>query len=120
MSTPDRTPVTRPEASYLITGGTGGIGRSVTRWLALQGAKNIILASRSGMSQIGTRELVEELQAMGVEVLVYSCDIREEKQVSKMVSYVQETMPPICGVIHGAMVVQVSVIFTTPTLLSTY
>ncbi|KAL8880039.1 MAG: hypothetical protein Q9198_002475, partial [Flavoplaca austrocitrina] len=43
--------INNTDASYLITAGTGGIGRSITRRLAREGTKNIILASRSGLDQ---------------------------------------------------------------------
>ena len=95
--------VNDPNSSYLITGGTGGIGKSITRWLAREGAKNIILASRSGFDQKGVPELVEELQVVGVKVFVGRCDVADLSQVKSLVSKCQETMPPIRGVIHGAM-----------------
>ena len=60
------------------------------------------------MSQASTRELVDELKSNGVKVIVYACDIGEEEEVMKMVHYVQEKMPPVRGVLHGAMVLQVS------------
>lgn len=108
MPTIDMKSVACPDATYLITGGTGGLGRSITRWLSSQGAKKIVLASRSGMGQISTRELVDELKGHGTEVVVYTCDIGDESQVKKKIHYVQETMPPIRGVLHGAMVIRVS------------
>jgi NADPH:quinone reductase-like Zn-dependent oxidoreductase/ubiquinone/menaquinone biosynthesis C-methylase UbiE len=40
--------VVRGDASYLITGGTGGLGRARTRWLIDMGARHIVLVSRSG------------------------------------------------------------------------
>lgn len=108
MPTKDQKYVAHSEATYLITGGTGGIGRSIARWLPSQGAKNIVLASRSGISQPSTRELIDELKEHAVEVVVYTCDIGESSQVEKMVNYIRARMPPIRGVIHGAMVIQVS------------
>ncbi|KAL8763349.1 MAG: hypothetical protein Q9184_000820 [Pyrenodesmia sp. 2 TL-2023] len=96
--------INRSDASYLITGGTGGIGRSITRWLAAkEGAKNIILASRSGLDQAGVNELVENLRALDVHVHVERCDVSDEAQVKRLISTCQEIMPPIRGVIHGAM-----------------
>lgn len=109
MPTIDQRAVVLPNATYPLTGGTGGIGRSATRWLLSQGAKHIVLASRSGMSQISTRDLVEELKQNGVNVVVYACDIGEEEQVRNMVSFIHEAMPPIRGVLHGAMVIQVRI-----------
>ena len=108
MPTIDQKEVAHSGATYLITGGTGGIGRSITRWLPSQGAKKIVLASRSGIRQSSTRELIDELKEHGVEVVVYTCDVGEPSQVEEMVHYIQATMPPIRGVIHGAMVIQVS------------
>lgn len=90
-------------ASYLITGGTGGIGRSITRWLAREGAKHIILVSRSGTSQKGVPDLVEELREQGVNLVVAKCDVADLAQVQNVVSGCQVSMPPIKGVIHGAM-----------------
>jgi len=90
-------------ASYLITGGTGGLGRSITRWLARQGATNIILASRSGMDQKGIGELVDDLRALEVNLVVRKCAIAIPAQVEDLIAECRSTMPPIKGVIHGAM-----------------
>jgi NAD(P)-dependent dehydrogenase (short-subunit alcohol dehydrogenase family) len=38
----------RPRGTVLVTGGTGGLGRHVTRWLVDAGADRVVLASRSG------------------------------------------------------------------------
>ncbi|KAL8776020.1 MAG: hypothetical protein Q9194_003434 [Teloschistes cf. exilis] len=105
QATPKPSPKAVPDAngSYLITGGTGGLGRSITRWLAGQGARHIILASRSGMQQKGVSELVAELKAIDVEVVVKQCNIADTSQVQNMIDDVNKTMPPIRGVIHGAM-----------------
>ncbi len=90
-------------ASYLITGGTGGLGRSITRWLAREGAKHIILLSRSGMSQKGVPELLKELRGQNVNVAVNECDVTDRVQLQGVLSDCRKTMPPIKGVIHGVM-----------------
>jgi NADPH:quinone reductase-like Zn-dependent oxidoreductase/SAM-dependent methyltransferase len=41
------TPKLRPDASYLIVGGVGGLGRSIAHWFADHGAAHLILLSRS-------------------------------------------------------------------------
>ena len=71
--------------------------------MARQGAKHIILASRSGSSQKGVAELIEELSALDVQIVVRKCDIADYAQVQQMVSDCQASMSPIKGVIHGAM-----------------
>ena len=55
------------------------------------------------MSQKGVQELVEELKQKKVHVVVVKCDIADRSQVQKMISECQATLPPIKGVIHGAM-----------------
>ena len=89
--------------SYLITGGTGGLGRSIIKWLAGEGAKHIITASRSGAKQKGIPELIDELLKMGVNLVVKVCDIGDRCQVQNLISDCHATLPPIKGVIHGAM-----------------
>ncbi|CAF3585097.1 hypothetical protein QX201_007720 [Fusarium graminearum] len=54
------------EASYLLSGGLGGLGRSAARWTASRGAKNLILLSRSGTTRPAAQELMKELAAAGV------------------------------------------------------
>ena len=38
-----------PQKSYIITGGLGGFGLELSKWLVERGAKNLILTSRSGV-----------------------------------------------------------------------
>ena len=92
-----------PDASYVITGGTGGLGRSITAWLSREGAKHIILLSRSGTRQRGVAQLVKEQQQQGINVVVRTCDVANAKEVHEILSECHATMPPIKGVIHGAM-----------------
>ena len=46
---PAATPAVRSDATYLITGGLGGLGLVVADWLADQGATNLILLGRRGL-----------------------------------------------------------------------
>ena len=108
MAAPILTPVARSDASYLIAGGVGGLGRSMTRWLAQQGAKNIVLASRSGSISDTVSTMIQELKGLGVIVIVQKCDVADEKQVRELILRSERDMPPFRGVIHGAMVLRVS------------
>ena len=95
-------------ASYLITGGTGGLGRSTVRWLVKQGARNIILLSRSGMSQPNVAELIDDMAKLGAKVSVHKCDVADKDQLEAVINESARIMPPIGGVIHGVMVLRVS------------
>ncbi|MCJ1402141.1 hypothetical protein MMC11_005360 [Xylographa trunciseda] len=102
-------PAVHPDASYLITGGTGGLGRSTARWLVKQGARNIILASRSGTAQDNVRELIEDLAKVGATIAVRRCDVADKRQLETLIEESAKTMPPIRGIIHGVMVLRDSI-----------
>ena len=75
----------------------------------MNGAKHITLLSRSGMSHPSAHKLLKEVAAlgMGVSVQVVQCDIANQKQVRQVSQSLLE-MPPVRGVVHGAMVLKVS------------
>lgn len=107
---PRKTPnnLLQANASYVIIGGTGGLGRSMSRWMIEKGARNIVLLSRSGKTDGKVGELITEAQAVGANVTVKPCDVADKEQVQKLVSEDLSHLPPIKGVIHAAMVLDVS------------
>lgn len=102
-----RHPLIRSDATYLITGGLGGLGRSMTKWLAQQGAKAIALLSRSGPTSANAKTLIEEFGGSDVNISVLKCDVGDVDQVRNAVKVCSQSMPPIRGIIHGAMVLHV-------------
>lgn len=97
----------RPDASYLLVGGLGGIGRATASWMIDHGARFLIFANRSGLSREESKETVRQLEANGAKVAVYSCDISKEDHLSTMMVKAAHEMPPIRGVIQAAMVLRV-------------
>lgn len=97
----------RDDGAYLIIGGTGGLGRSMTRWMARKGAKHIILASRSSSVSESVQSLIDDLSEEKVEVVVRKCDVSKKEDVGKLVRE-SSTSHTIRGVIHSAMVLHVS------------
>lgn len=96
----------REDATYLLPGGMGGLGRSIAKWMARpeQGAKNIIFLSRTGAESETTRELLSELSAMGVRAKAFKCNVADEAQlVAALAEAKSEGFPKIAGVIQGAM-----------------
>ena len=96
------------DASYLLTGGSGGLSVSFARWLAEHGAKYIILASRSGIADGDTTKMIKTFQAKGVTILPFKCDVTNLNQVNELVGPKLSHIPPIKGVIHGAFISKVS------------
>jgi acyl transferase domain-containing protein/NADPH:quinone reductase-like Zn-dependent oxidoreductase/NAD(P)-dependent dehydrogenase (short-subunit alcohol dehydrogenase family)/SAM-dependent methyltransferase/acyl carrier protein len=98
----------KPDASYLVAGGLGGIGRAILRWMAGQGAKNLLILSRSGLSSASEAAVsaVSELREQGIRVEVLSCDVSSLPVLSESIAEISKTMPPIKGCINAAMVLK--------------
>lgn len=96
----------RPDASYVIIGGTGGLGRSMAKWMVLKGARSIVLLSRSGKTDGKVGQLIEDVRPMGATITVKACDVADAPSVQALVQECSRTLPPIRGVIHAAMVLR--------------
>lgn len=59
------------------------------------------------MARQSARELVATLEAQGAKVLVCNCDISDAGQFDQLLLQAEKEMPPIRGVIQGAMVLRV-------------
>jgi acyl transferase domain-containing protein/NADPH:quinone reductase-like Zn-dependent oxidoreductase/short-subunit dehydrogenase/ubiquinone/menaquinone biosynthesis C-methylase UbiE/acyl carrier protein len=90
------------EASYLITGGLGGLGLAVADRLARRGARHLALIGRSAPSPVA-QAAVEGLRQRGVEVLVAAADVTDRAQVRDVIAAAQR-MGPLKGIMHAAMV----------------
>ncbi|KAH9869266.1 hypothetical protein IAQ61_006471 [Plenodomus lingam] len=92
------------DATYVLIGGTGGLGRSIARWLARNGAKHIVLLSRSGIAKGKAMDEINALNQDGTQVVIRRCDVADRSDVDKLVSMGLRDLPPVRGIIHGAMV----------------
>ncbi|WP_246844564.1 SDR family NAD(P)-dependent oxidoreductase, partial [Hydrocoleum sp. CS-953] len=92
------------EASYLITGGNGALGLEVAQFLVEKGVKSIALVGRSAPSETA-KESIQELEAAGTKVSVFLGDVSVEKDMVDIFQKIQDTLPPLKGVIHAAGVV---------------
>ncbi|MGC4892116.1 beta-ketoacyl reductase, partial [Micromonospora sp. DT227] len=91
--------VWQPRGTVLITGGTGGLGGHVARWVAGHGAEHVVLVSRRGVDGAGVAELVGELSADGrVRVSVWGCDVADRDALAAVLSEVG----PVDAVVHAA------------------
>lgn len=99
------------DASYLLIGGLGGIGRATALWMVDRGARNLIFANRSGMSKQEAKDTVAAIEQRGARAHVQKCDVSESAHVRQLVEECSTHMPPIRGVIQGAMVLRVSLLF---------
>ncbi len=119
--------VWRPDGTYLITGGLGGLGlglaRRLTAWsreqssegragvplrLALLGRRplpprDIWDHPENATGDVGRRvAAVRELEELGAEVLTLEADVADAAQVNAAVQAVRDRWGPIHGVVHAA------------------
>ncbi|HET8662411.1 MAG TPA: SDR family NAD(P)-dependent oxidoreductase, partial [Micromonosporaceae bacterium] len=93
--------VVRPDGTYLVTGGLGGLGLRVARWLVERGARSLVLVGRSGVSD-ASRADVAALRDAGAQVTVAQADVAQADAVARLVAEVTATLPPLRGVVHAA------------------
>ncbi|KAJ5747242.1 uncharacterized protein N7511_008938 [Penicillium nucicola] len=96
----------RPDASYILIGGTGGLGRSMATWIATKGARNIVLVSRRAAINERVQALIDSLAPLGVQIIVKACDVSNPESVEALVKEEMKDLPPVRGVIQGAMVLR--------------
>lgn len=108
----------RSDASYLVTGGLGGIGLEVARWLAEHGAGSIVLVGRTPLpprddwaaldpstrqaAQVAAIAAIEEL---GATVVTVAADVADVDAMTALVARFGGDLPPLRGVLHAATAV---------------
>ncbi len=93
------------DATYMVTGGLRGVGLVLAEWLVRKGARHLVLTSRSGPGPDSV-EVIARLKSAGVSVRAESSDISDPTALALLLKNISEHMPPLRGVIHGAMVLQ--------------
>jgi acyl transferase domain-containing protein/acyl carrier protein len=94
----------KPDATYLISGGLGGFGLEIAKWMVQEGARHLALVGRSGAKTDHARDSVKELESRGVSVNVIRADVGQEEDVVSMLDDIAGSMPPLRGVMHAAAV----------------
>ncbi|MEM8551398.1 MAG: SDR family NAD(P)-dependent oxidoreductase [Pseudomonadota bacterium] len=99
----DRLPVADPAKAYLMIGGTSGFGFATAQWLIAQGARHLVLASRSGVKDETVDAAINAHRDAGVRIDVATLDVTDEDAVAGTVAEIAETTT-LGGVFHMAMV----------------
>jgi myxalamid-type polyketide synthase MxaB len=89
------------DGSYLITGGFGGLGLLVARWLVDQGARHLILMGRSDV-EAAIAPQISDLEQAGATVTTIRADVSNLLQLKAVFSDLAKTAPPLRGIIHAA------------------
>lgn len=91
----------RPDATYLITGGTGGIGLKLAQFLVDRGARHLVLVSRSGATK-ETAPAIHKLTHTGARIESRAVDIADAQKLTALLDEIKQKMPPLRGILHGA------------------
>ncbi|KAH7558493.1 hypothetical protein BM1_04630 [Bipolaris maydis] len=94
-------PKLRHDSSYLIVGGTGGLGRALIRHLTSLGAGQIITLSRSGHSSQEMRNLKRELSQSTTIIAEVQGSVSDPSSMRKIQGLVNDL--PLRGIFQGAM-----------------
>ncbi|CDZ78850.1 Polyketide synthase PksM [Legionella massiliensis] len=94
-----------PEASYLITGGTGGLAKPLVEYLMCNGVKQLVITSRSECS-LDTQNWIDSLRKKGVSLSHYAADAANLGQMERVIEGIQQSAHPLKGVFHLAGIVR--------------
>nr|WP_310144487.1 beta-ketoacyl synthase N-terminal-like domain-containing protein [Burkholderia ambifaria] len=103
---PRRADIALPDdATWLITGGLGELGLRVAGWLAVLGARSLVLTGRRAPG-VEAEATLAALRGDGVDVQVRLADVSREADVDALLAELAATMPPLRGICHLAGVVE--------------
>ena len=88
----------RDDASYLITGGLGKLGRQAAKWLSEKGAGEVVLVSRRQPNE----ETAAFLQQLNCKVTVHNANLGSREEMEGLFARFGNDVLPLAGVIHAA------------------
>jgi acyl transferase domain-containing protein/NADPH:quinone reductase-like Zn-dependent oxidoreductase/SAM-dependent methyltransferase len=96
------------DATYIIAGGLGAVGKALCLHLQVLGARHIILFSRR---QLGDEDRLAQEKALmctetpGSLVKIVTCDVSDQHALRRATVEIRDSnFPPVKGVIQGALV----------------
>jgi myxalamid-type polyketide synthase MxaE and MxaD len=105
----------RADGAYLVTGGLGGLGLQVARWLVEQGARHLVLLGRRGLppretwtaAQPGEElarqvTMISQMEVAGARVDVVSADAADRDAMAALLASFGAARPPLRGIVHAA------------------
>ncbi len=96
------------DASYIITGGYGGLGLEIAKFLVDNGANNLFLLGRSKPSENASK-FIEELR-LKATINVVKADVTDKSALEKIITNIDKSLYPLKGIIHAAGIVDDNII----------
>jgi acyl transferase domain-containing protein/SAM-dependent methyltransferase/acyl carrier protein len=90
-----------PNGTYLITGGSGGLGIALAKWLVDRGARHLVLMARNALSPTA-KAVLDELTAQDVDVRFETGDVSDRRAIASILKCIQGSRHRLDGVFHLA------------------
>ncbi|KAF2207327.1 hypothetical protein CERZMDRAFT_107796 [Cercospora zeae-maydis SCOH1-5] len=98
------------DAAYVLSGGLGGLGRSIARWMAGKGARHLLFLSSSGNITPAVQDMKADLEGkLGCAVHIAKCDVSDGERLKAVLDEYKTILPPVKGVVQGAMKLEDSI-----------
>jgi acyl transferase domain-containing protein/acyl carrier protein len=105
-----------PDATYVVTGGAGALGRVVATYLAGRGARHITLLTRSNVPprhrwpelteadrHFATVNTIRAIERLGAQISTASVDVADRDQVTDWLdNHLRAGGRPVRGIVHAA------------------
>lgn len=89
-------------ATYLVTGGLGGIGMELAKWMCQLGAKHLVLTSRSKPDERAVK-IIDDFNSKGYNLVPLCLDIGDYQQCEKLLNDIPTLgLPKLRGIFHLA------------------
>lgn len=92
------TPAIKPNATYLITGGTGALGLQLAEWLVASGAESLVLTARRKPNE----EVQTRLDALPARISLRQVHADDAQAMRELLGEISSNLPPLAGVFHLA------------------
>jgi acyl transferase domain-containing protein/NADPH:quinone reductase-like Zn-dependent oxidoreductase/NAD(P)-dependent dehydrogenase (short-subunit alcohol dehydrogenase family) len=96
----------KTEATYIIVGGLGGLGRSIAAFLVQHGAKHLVFLSRSGGQDDSSQAFLRSLLRIGATTAeALACDVANLSELQSALSSLTD-LPTVRGILHAGMILR--------------
>ena len=85
--------------TYIVVGGTSGLGLETVKWLAAKHAKHIAIISRNGASD-ATKEIYNQLTQ--TQIVEYFADVSDVEPLKNAIDKIKGELPKVAGIVFAA------------------
>ena len=106
MSLPQPLPVSAAEGddwNWNISSPAVGARTLGAQWMVEQGARHLVLLGRRGASAAAV-SAIKAMEESGASILIASADVSREAELAVVFAQVEDSMPPLRGIVHAAAV----------------